>query len=131
MKFLVKEIRSKEGVLHFKRWRLFSCPWFNIYIHRIYKSDEDKDPHNHPWKFTSLVLGGSYQETDKDGNLTTVRKIGSIHTLELEEYHKLTVLKPATTLVLTGGRKPELWGYWTESGFIDWITYRRIKGIKR
>ncbi len=41
MKFLVKEIKSKAGELHFRRWRLLQLPFFAIYIHGIYKSDED------------------------------------------------------------------------------------------
>lgn len=32
---LVKEIRSKEGVLHFQRYELFKTPWFICYLHKI------------------------------------------------------------------------------------------------
>ena len=60
--FLVKEIISKQGGLHFRRYRLLQTPWFAIYIHQILKSDMDKDPHCHPWNFTSVILEGAYQE---------------------------------------------------------------------
>lgn len=60
--FLVKEIKSRYGHVHFRRYRLLSTPWFSIYIHHILKSDEDKDPHDHPFNFSSLILSGAYQE---------------------------------------------------------------------
>lgn len=46
--FLVKEIISKEGEVHFRRYRLLATPWFNIYIHNIRRSDEDIHMHDHP-----------------------------------------------------------------------------------
>lgn len=60
--FLAKEIKSKTGELHFRRYRLFWTPWFALYIHRIYKADEDPYPHSHPWNFISLILNGGYIE---------------------------------------------------------------------
>ena len=59
---LVKEIRSKKGELHFKRWRILSTPWFNIFLHFINRADEDKDLHDHPWSFWSIILKGGYIE---------------------------------------------------------------------
>ena len=54
--FLAKEIISKDGVVHFRRYRLLSTPWFNIYIHNILRSDEDAHFHDHPWGFFSFIL---------------------------------------------------------------------------
>lgn len=59
---LIKEIRSKDDVLHFKRWRLLKTPWFEVYIHGIYHKDEDKHLHNHPWNIWTMILWGSYIE---------------------------------------------------------------------
>ncbi len=61
---LIKEIRSKEGILHFKRWEIFSSTKFNfsIYLHGIYKADQDLHLHNHPWNIATLILWGSYIE---------------------------------------------------------------------
>jgi hypothetical protein len=65
--FLAKEIISKEGVLHFRRWRIIECLLFNIYIHKIYVKDNDL--HDHPWNYFSLILSGSYIEKTKDKKL--------------------------------------------------------------
>ena len=130
MKFLIKEIRTKEGIIQFRRWRLFSCPWFGIFIHKIYISDNDVHPHNHHWNFLSIVLGGLYEETDKNNKLFPLRKFGSIYTLNTKEYHRVYVSEPSTVLIITGKRKSDYWGYWTEMGFVGWETYRKLHDIK-
>jgi hypothetical protein len=31
-----------------------------IFLHVIHRNDDDRDPHDHPWPFTSLILSGGY-----------------------------------------------------------------------
>ncbi len=45
-----------------ERWRLLSTPWGGVYVHFIYREDLDRDPHDHPWTFWSMVLRGGYTE---------------------------------------------------------------------
>jgi hypothetical protein len=134
--FLVKEIISKEGVIHFRRYRLLSTPWFNLYIHNILKSDEDRDFHDHPWSFKSLLLKGSYQE-----NYTQEPSHFAVHFRKYEsgdlvihpatDAHSLHLLTPEVwTLVLTSGRE-RVWGYQTRKGWIDFKTYRQMKNEGR
>jgi len=134
---LLKEIRSKEGVLHFKRWGL-ETPWFSIYLHYIAKSDEDLHPHNHPWNFTRLILWGSYTEdiweieqteyfgekTFYNGNFQ--RNVLDFHRYSIPIFHKLKLEKPVWTLVFAGPRLIE-WGYLSTSGFIEAQEYRDMK----
>lgn len=58
----VREIRSKENVLHFRRWQILALPWGTLYLHHIARADQDEHLHNHPWNFTSLILKGGYVE---------------------------------------------------------------------
>lgn len=37
-----------------------------VFIHRICMSDEDPDPHDHPWDFTTLILAGGYSDEQWD-----------------------------------------------------------------
>jgi len=133
--FLVKEITSKTGVLHFRRWRLFDSPWFGIYIHYIAKSDEDGHPHDHPWPFISFILGGGYIEelhsVRTDGSVTTQTFLnvpGDIRFRKAKgQFHKiLSLLNPTWTLVIHGPKKPT-WGYLTEDGWMDHQKYREEK----
>lgn len=143
--FLTKEIVSKEGGVHFRRYRLLSTPWFNIYVHQILRSDEEKHFHDHPWSFTSYILKGSYWERwteypDHPYQLDSTysseppapgMKVRRVIKHHAEDAHKLTLLTPEVwTLVFTSGRE-RVWGYHTEQGWIDFKTYRELKNEGR
>ena len=134
---LIKEIRSKEGELHFKRWQLLKTPWFCIYIHGIYHEDEDDHLHNHPWNIFTIILWGSYMEEllMKDGKdrryiLRTFLNMGYRNS---ERFHciKSVFSKKVYTLAIVGKRKEHEWGYNTEGGFVDHITYRKSKNKRK
>lgn len=140
--FMCKEIRSKTGILHFQRYRIIQTPWFGIFIHYIERSDEDKDPHNHPWNFLSIILKDSYTEELYDRTLTDYVKVRwRRHVVKIKrfgflsflyrnfayDFHKITVHSPVWSLVFTGPRVNPKWGYLTDSEFIDFKTYRELK----
>lgn len=133
--FLVKEIVSKEGVLHFRRYRLIKTPWFALYLHQICKSDEDNAMHDHPWKFQSLILKGSYfEESTYPPNFDTMYfksyYPGDVVKHKANDAHKITILsKEVWTLVLTS-RSNRWWGYQTSNGWVDHISYRKAKNEK-
>lgn len=133
-KLIDKLFLSKEviigGVPQFRRYTLLKTPWFGIHIHKIYKSDIDDHPHNHPWNFLSVILYGSYQEMDKNNMLGSMRTMGDFYILKTEDYHKIYHGDPATVLVFSGKRTNDNWGYWTRNGFVDWKRYRAIHPTK-
>ena len=134
--FLIKEIISRQGALHFQRYRVIETPWFNIYLHRISASDREKDPHDHPFSFWSFILSGSYREwfclppsfiavhygTYKAGDWVH-------HTAE--DVHQLTILTPVVwTLVFTSGRN-RYWGYRLVNQFDKaWVGHKEYRQIK-
>lgn len=134
---LIKEIRSKEGILHFKRWQILSTPFFSIYIHGIYHHDEDRHLHNHPWNIWTMILWGSYWEEllvqDKwpwhNEKIVSLRRPFDMAYRNSEKFHKIKELKSEKvyTLAIVGRRKKDEWGYNTEKGFVDHITYRKNK----
>jgi len=134
--FLVKEIKSRDGELHFRRWRIIETPWFSIYVHGIYKADEDKHMHDHPWNYTSIVLRGFFSERIPDPNRPNREEClvlgpSKIVRRKAEQFHKIEQLHSPTvyTLFFTGRRRRE-WGYRTEHGWIDHKTYRKQKHNK-
>ncbi len=141
--FLIKEIKSKSGELHFRRWRLLETPWLNIYIHGIYKEDEEAHLHDHPWNYLSIILRGYFSErtlnyeviTDQKQKEWKRRKIeetvvgpSSFVFRKAETFHKIQKLhsKSVYTLFFTGKRKRE-WGYDVDGRWIDHATYRKLK----
>jgi hypothetical protein len=139
--FKIREIRNRAGELHFQRYRLLETPWFNIYIHYIAKSDQDKDPHNHPWNFWSIILFGAYSERRYasfdntreyiNPNLTSWyksrRTILSYSNCSISQFHKIKLAKPTWTLVFTGKRISNNWGYLTKEGFVNHEEYRKLR----
>lgn len=49
-----------EVLVYLRRYFLFRSRFGNIYLHQILRSDDDPDPHDHPWSFVSLILSGGY-----------------------------------------------------------------------
>ena len=77
---------------------------FNIFIHKILKSDLG-DLHDHYWSYITVILRGGYLETNKNGTFSRnpgyvgFRKSGDRHSL------KLFNGKPAWTLIFVGPNK--------------------------
>jgi hypothetical protein len=133
--FLVKEIKSKMGEVHFRRYRLIQTKWFAVYIHQILRSDQDRDMHDHPWNFTSVILEGAYREASSYPPLfdkVYVRDYYSGDVIEhkAEDAHKLTLVSDQVwTLVFVSGRE-RVWGYQTPSGWVPHDEYRKMKNSR-
>lgn len=126
---LVKEIRSKKGELHFKRWRVITIPWVcSIYIHGIYKEDQDEYLHNHPWKIWTMILKGGYHE-ELHGGRKRLRKPGHMAYAKTSDFHKIAKMhgSPTYTLAVVGRRSNFDWGYMVEGRFIDHVSFRENK----
>lgn len=122
---LVKEIVSKAGKLHFRRWAIIERPTFRVYLHCIAEEDHDAHEHDHPWNFCSIILKGNYTESSM-GKLT-IAKPGKFLVRHHCVPHKILKLdKPTWTLVIAWGKRRD-WGYLTDDGWIDNITYRKLK----
>ena len=111
-------------------------------VHHILRSDSDRDPHNHPWNFCSIILFGGYGEKrpiiEYDGEISgyirtwygpgsvLFRKAADFHMLELPEG------KTTWTLVFTGPWK-QVWGFlvrtpnsYEKSEFVPWRLYEEM-----
>jgi hypothetical protein len=54
-------IRNDDGDVYMVR-RAFNTPLGGVKLHHILRSDDDRDLHDHPWSFLSIVLKGGYWE---------------------------------------------------------------------
>lgn len=144
------EIPCKDGTQYLVRLRIVQTPLFGIYLHDIHEDDGDRDPHNHPWSFLSLVLRGHYTERyygdplghRQDYALKTHRRF-SIHRMGRAAAHRIVDAAPGLkTLIITGPRKAT-WGFFEEAPrrggigrengygqglFIEWSEYERQIG---
>jgi hypothetical protein len=128
---LIKEIKSKSGVIHFKRWVLFQSKIFSIYIHGIYKEDNDIHLHNHPWNLLTIVLSGSYIELLENDEIK-FRGFLNIGYRNRTKYHKIYQLltKNVYTLAFVFGNRDEKWGYLVDNKHVEHTEYRDNKNKK-
>lgn len=102
-----------------------------LFLHVIHRQDDDRDPHDHPWNFTTLVLRRGYfdeQWVDCFGKVFvcyTKTKPLRIYRREAEHLHRvkgITPGRPVWTLVFTGPKRRE-WGFVTENGWQHFAQY--------
>ena len=119
-----------DGDPYLDRLRIIQTPLFGIYLHHIHREDRDRDPHDHPWSFISVVLAGSYLETvwkDKMNPRSHMKRYHprwSVRRVNRDAAHMITdISRPLWTLVFTGPRRSD-WGFWTDKGeFVPWREY--------
>lgn len=164
---------EKEGDLYLRRWYLtprFHPPqrlldwlvqrghlklWFLLrsryFLHWIVRSDDDRDPHDHPWPFQSRILDGEYHErvwfpknhsqipyevqVDNRyipviGKRYWVRQCptGTVLFNDWDHTHMVRIVKPVWSLVLAGPRAADednYWGFWkihpTDPELDEWV----------
>lgn len=122
------------GYTYLRRLRIFQTPWFALYLHFIFEPDLDRDPHDHPCNFWSMILRGGYQEhIYQTKNLrahnwsAAVKRwgVGSLHYVPVNVAHQIVSLRPRTVTLCWFGRRQRLWGFWTPSGFVTAKDYAR------
>ena len=115
------------------RWHLIPVNiFFNIYLHKFLRSDDDRALHDHPWDNCSIILWGRYIEVTQGGGRRTrhafwptFRKAASPHRIALHmKWDGVSRLKPipAWSLFLTG---PEIrsWGFHCPNGWVPWREF--------
>ena len=116
-----------EGEPYLVRFRLFSCPWFGIFLHQILKSDGDRFLHDHPWNFWTFILSGYYKETTP----TTKQYFyaGDLVKHKATDFHRLQLDYPVWTLFVHGKRQ-RIWGFQTDKGWVAHNEYDNIGTIE-
>lgn len=110
-------ITGPDGRPYLERTYLLDTRWGGIYFHKILVSDPDRDLHDHPWKFLSVLLWGhGYYEHQPDGTKKYFSPFSINWRRDPAEPHRLELPKergreqPQWTLVFIG-RKVRDWGF--------------------
>ncbi len=98
------------------RWRLFPRNrWFNVYLHNIRRSDDDRAMHDHPWWYVSVILKGGYEELTPQGDKAYSQ--GSVLFRKAAHIHRLVIRDSETWTLVVRGPKVRTWGFWPKSGY--------------
>jgi hypothetical protein len=141
-----RTIVNCEREPYLKRWYLIRRPRIAFFLHRFYRSDEDRALHDHPWSFITVILWRGYLEhterrcprcvaggyhafagecaqcDDKKTVAVIKRKWpGMICFRRAEHRHRVELVagKPAWTLVIRFKERRD-WGFWERGGFVQW-----------
>ncbi len=117
---ILREIKSKEGVLHFRRRKLFSFRDHFLCVHEFYESEKDLYEHDHPRDFVCMTLLGGYTELH-NGKEVRVSPFIPRH-LKAEYHHRILRLangRYSLSLSFSFPQKRD-WGYVKPDG--SWIS---------
>lgn len=120
-----------EQTPYMLRWFIIPTNhYFNVYLHKFVRDDNDREMHDHPWSFFSVVLHGAYIEqigNDRADRIT--RRAPSIAFRRATHKHRVELLFdknlkpiPCWTIVVTGP-KIRVWGFWCPKGFVPWTEF--------
>lgn len=109
---------------------------FNIFLHKIIKSDKD-ELHDHPWGYFTFILSGGYYEhmklkeavTNEDKIIKLWRGPGFYQCVSSTHQHRLE-LDPAkgdTWTLFIPFKKEKSWGFFTKNGFVNNEEYLENK----
>ncbi len=109
--------------------------FFNIYLHRILRSDDDRALHDHPWWNISFILDGGMLEVMPAKGFGSIPigqrpktnrylKQGNLVCRGAKSAHRLEVRDKSTcqTLFITGPRIRD-WGFHCPQGWRHWKIF--------
>ena len=109
--------------------RLLQAFGVSIRVHEILRSDEGRDPHDHPWPYLTIILRGYYLERryNDAGQCTSIEihGPGAILWRPAGSWHRLELAYPVTTLFITGS-KSQTWGFNVDGMKVPYSEY--LKG---
>jgi len=117
-----EEINGHENnETYLYRWILVTAKKFSVYLHHFVGDDWSRDLHDHPKRFISIGLWGSYIEETPSGK--HVFNAPWIRSFPAEHIHRLTVpSKSCWTLVIVM-KKTREWGFWNNGVWVHWREY--------
>lgn len=130
-------IHGPDGSLYMERFGLFETRWLTARVHHIVRPDLDREMHDHPAGFLSLVFKGWYREArpidiepsfhgmNDEVDFVIQRRAGSIAYRPATCRHRITEVSPGgvwTLFFFVGGIK-QWWGFYTPAGKIHWRDY--------
>ena len=104
-----------------KRW-LIDFGIFSIRLHHWLYSDDQRNYHDHPWAFITIILKGGYTDiSPKDQNDISKEEskkermtFGTVKYRPANYKHTVKVDKKGCWTLLLTGREKRDWGFWVK-----------------
>lgn len=106
-------------------WLIKHRAWlpFSVRIHHIVRPDHDRDLHDHPFDYRTVILRGWYIEDDIMG-MRHVRMAGETAAARAQHFHRIAEVSSGGvwTLFIMGPRI-NTWGFLVGGRKINWRVY--------
>ncbi len=96
-------------------------------LHKFYRGDDQRAPHDHPWPFWTFPLCRGYEEIVPRGGVLMHEWVKGFRVhFRPSSYQHIVVdpAKPFYTIVVTG-KKERAWGFWPSP--TDYVYWRDFK----
>lgn len=119
--------KDENGKPLLTRLRIVSTPWFGVMVHWLHRKDADRDLHDHPWPFASVIIRGGYTETYRLSTNGTVhhrrrtRFKNPVTFASFKFRHRITRVEPGTVTLILRGPKTREWGFWVDG--VAWMPH--------
>lgn len=123
-------ITNSGAETYLKRWYILPRNnWFNIYLHKFCRSDDDRALHDHPYDNMSILLRGTYYEVLRGSFMPDVRRRRPFRPVfrRAETAHRIVLLdnQPAWSLFVTLRRRRD-WGFHCPNGWVPWQKFIEV-----
>ena len=139
---------GRDHIGNYMRRFILATPWFSIRLHSILRSDVERDLHDHPWSFVSVLLRGGYTEKrPKTVAPCFAEDLSGIETTETThrstwynrwgwrlatDRHRISFVYPDTWSLFIYGPVRQWWGFYTKAGkiyFQDYVAQHSTRRI--
>jgi hypothetical protein len=112
-----------DGRMYLRRWYLLPRnSIFNLYLHNITSSDDDRALHDHRGNNVSIILAGAYREHFEDGS-SKVRRRGHMVYRRADMLHRLELITPTVWSLFVVGPWWRNWTFACPEGRVPNETY--------
>lgn len=121
-----KDSNGRWAIPYLERWIVY-CGRLSFRVHRFWKKDDDRAPHDHPWWFITIPLR-AYQEIVWNGSVRYFNEVWPLRPSFRPATYRHMVTGPefpVWTFVISGGVS-RMWGFWkTPEEFVPYAEWTR------
>ena len=114
MRLIWRQRLGRPECPYMTRWVL-DLGWFAIRLHHWVASDDQRNPHDHPFWYITFILWGGYQDKSPSGD--TRMHVGKVACRRASHQHTVLVDRGGCWSLLLTGPETREWGFWVGGKF--------------
>ena len=95
----------------FRRYTLFECRWFKVYLHKLTAPNAHRHCHDHPWSFWAVLLWGGYWESVDGAPFVWRHPLSVLYRTARFRHNVITPLGTTNWSVCLMSRRRRDWGF--------------------